>query len=171
MAGLAALLQDAEELLRVAYPKLQTSFHENTLDRQSSPPRIVWIIPGAQHSPAQKVGRPRSLLTRDVSVVAHVWGTDLAELEALVEDTIGAIHRLTYGSVVFGGEEWPPVDDAHRGISAFLRFTVSGPVLERRFKVANRAADQNVTRATVTTLDADTSTSASGDGAIDWKEP
>lgn len=171
MAGIAQFFDDVEKLLLVGYPKLQRGFGVKDLDRQSSPPRIVWVILSAGHAPAEKIGRPRSILTRRLELVVHLWGSDLAELEALVEDTITAIHRLAHGSAVFGGEDWLTDDVANRGLAAHLRLRLDGPVLERRFKVAARDVDTRVTRAIVTALDADTSESASGDGAIDWKEP
>lgn len=150
MAGIAKLLELVVADLCVAYPKLVTDMGEKAIARQTSPPRIVWVIPGAAHGPAAKIGRPRSLLTRHLSVVAHVWGDGLAQLEELVEDTIVAVHKHAHGSVLFGGEDWFTDADVHRGMAALLRMTFDGPVIERRFRKANRDADQRVTRVPIT---------------------
>lgn len=170
MAGIANLIAAIEADLLVAYPQLQRGFGTRELDRQSSPPRIVWVVLSAGHTPPAKIGRPRSLLTRQVEVVVHVWGASLGQLETLVEDVIAATHKHAHGSVLFGGEQWITDDDVHRGMAALLRITLDGPVLERRFKTSDRDADTKLTTAKITTIDADTSTSAPGDGAIDWKE-
>lgn len=173
MAGISALLASVEELLRVGYPTLQLYFGTKGLDRQSSPPRVVWIIPSASHVASERAGRKqaRTILTRQLEVIVHVWAGSTDQLEVLIEDIIAAFYRRAHTAVTFAGEEWLPDDDTHRGTAALLRLTVSSPVQERRFKTEDRADDQRVTRAFVERLDADTSTSAQGDEAIDWKEP
>lgn len=172
MAGIRTLLSEVEALLRIAYPTLSVGFGASEVDWHGTPPRIVWIVTGAVHAAPEKPRtRMRSLLTRRVELVAHVWAADIDQLEALVDDTLVALYRTAHGSIDFAGEDWGEAEDAHHGKAAAVRFSVSAPVIERRFTKADRALDQAVTIGSPDTLDADTSTSAQGDGAIDWKEP
>lgn len=147
MAGITQLLASAEQLLSTVHPELQFSVGERELDRHSTPPRIVWIVNGASHSAAEKIkGSNRSVLTRGVDIIAHVWATNLETLEELVDDTIAALYRVAHGSIQFGGEEWPATDDAHYGLVAVIRFTVSAPVVERKFVHVPRANDDRLVR-------------------------
>lgn len=172
MAGIKALLALVETQLRVGYPALTTAFDAREIDRHGEPPRIVWVVTGAAHAaPAKIAGRQKSLLTRRVQVVAHVWAGEVGALEELVDDAIVALHRVAHGCLDFDGEDWLATDDQDRGNVALLRFRVEVPVLERRFALTNRTDDQARTMARPTAIDADTTTSAQGDGALDWKEP
>lgn len=149
MAGITQLLASAEQLLSTVHPELQFAVGERELDRHSTPPRIVWIVNGASHSAAEKIkGSNRSVLTRGVDVIAHVWATNLETLEELVDDTIAALYRVAHGSIQFGGEEWPATDDAHYGLVALIRFAVSAPVVERKFVHMPRANDDRLVKVT-----------------------
>lgn len=153
MAGIAKVLSEVQDLLLVVHPRLIFSIGNREIDRHGSPPRIVWVVLGAGHGAAEKIaGRNRSILTRNVDVIAHVWASDIDELELLVDDTISAVHRVAHGSLAFGGEEWPDTDDASSGLVALLKFSISAPVVERKFVRPVRDEDDRSTLVTPTKL-------------------
>lgn len=138
MSGrLSALFDELEGRLGAKYAsKLTFGRGAKALDHNDAPPRVVWLYPRATHAAAQKVRddrhtRPleRSLLTREVQIIAHCWGADLDETEQLVHDVIVATHKLAWGSVAFGGEEWPPNANAELGEVAFVTMSVQIPVM------------------------------------------
>lgn len=168
--AIGALLDEIEKHLLVGYPKLQLARGVKAIEQHGSPPRVTWVITGGAHSPAEKVGKPKSLLTRDLNLIAHVWAADVDALDELVNDTLVALHRVCHGSYRPLGEDWIPDDVSHQGAVALVRVVVSGAVLERRFKVEPRVPDQQITHATITAIAPDTSTSSQGDGNLDWSE-
>lgn len=152
MAGIANVLLDVQNLLLTAHPTLLFSINVGSgeIVWGEAPPGIVWVILGASHNPAEKVaGRNRSVLTRNVNVVGHVWGADLDHLELLVDDTIASLHRVAHANLAFGGEEWPEMGEAD-GHRALVKFSIAMPVIERKFVHSVRADDDLSVMATPT---------------------
>lgn len=162
MAGLAGFLKQVEGLIRVAHPRVQLSgLGTSKLDEHGSWPRVVWIVPGAGHVAPEKSkpgGRTdgTQILTRAVNIEGHLWGKDLEQVEALVDDTIAAIHRVGHGSVRFDGETWLPDDVIDDGLVVVVRCSIGARVMARRFEQANATTDTNFTTTKPTGLGVDT---------------
>lgn len=138
MSGrLSALFDELEGRLSPKYGgRLTCGRGAKALDLNDAPPRVVWLYPRATHAAAQKVRdannkRPLlgSVLTREVQIVAHCWAADLDATEQLVHDVIASTHALAWGSVSFGGEEWPPETNAELGVVALVTMSVQIPVM------------------------------------------
>lgn len=96
--------------------------------RHGEPPRIVWVPISAKHSGVDRPGgNPRPVRKRSITVVAHIWGGDYDETEALLNALVLALHKTLSGSYQTDEEQWPTevtAMDGAQGALCLLRFTV-----------------------------------------------
>lgn len=176
MAGITDLLTELETALTSIYQgqgqKIGFGLGAKDVDRQDlGPPRIVWVPTTTKHSPATKESRnPRSVLTRELSIIAHCWAVDASSnrtpksnfeaCEALVQNLIVQLQKSTWGSLEMNGEEWVAPHHGDHGHAALVTFIVRSPVLKKTYQ-------------TVQLVDvvAETTDVAAGDSNVDWGEP
>lgn len=162
MAGLVGFLEEIETLLTVAHPDIQFGgLGVSEVDEGGAWPRVVWLVPTVAHAAAEKskpAGRSTAvqILTRGVNVEAHLWCEDLEQLEQLIDDTIAAVHDVSHGSVLFGGEEWPEDDAVEDGLRAIVRFRIDARVRRRRWQQLGADDDSRFTTTQPTDADVDT---------------
>lgn len=74
---------------------------------QAAPPRMVWVPTRATPQPAMKVsGATRSIATRRMAFVVHVWQTTPDTLSDSIDALLAACHRRWHGRWSYAGEDW-----------------------------------------------------------------
>lgn len=173
MPQLSALLDELEARLVAIYGDGKIAFglgKKELESNASAPPRITWVPLSAKHGAAVKTkANPRSLLTREITIVAHCWAVDHADsspkkqldaCESLVNNLCVVLHKAAWGSVVMGGEEWLQSDNADLGHVAYVTFTIQQPVADRVYQTVQP-----------TILQPEVSGVAPGDNDVAWGEP
>lgn len=104
------------------------------LDRQDSPPRIVFV-PTNGHAGKDRVGagrstgfdNPKNLWTRHVRIEAHVWADTITETETLANHLIATVEEVhgTKWSVL--GEEWDTKGTTYEGNMTIVTFEARMP--------------------------------------------
>lgn len=156
-------------LIEVVQPRIvgelpSCTFGDGVKDiaRNGRPPRVVWVPLSGKHGPAEKRSgsRPRDLLTRKVTYVAHCWGLDRGDYStsSVVDAVLRQLYLATFGSVEFLGEEWPTEERQENGSVCLVTFALSIPVLEARKRSVK-----------VTDVEND-NTYVGENGEVPWKE-
>lgn len=106
----------------------------NRVDDSSKPPRISWQPVKAKHLPPARLrggpGDDGAVLTRQWLIQAEVWGTDLANAEALADRFMATAHELlSQHSYQPGEEDWNPGGVTAHGARCLISFFINRPIL------------------------------------------
>lgn len=156
---ITAVMADVTDLSGASIAGLTYGVGRRELTLNASPPRVVWVRTGAQPGPPVKSRFPtgtRSIMTRAMDLVLHVWGADENATDLLVAAVLAACHRRWFGAWSYKGEAWedaPAQTDA--GEMAVVRITVDTAVLDRP-----------KTSVTLTSASPDPTPAVAGDGVL-----
>jgi hypothetical protein len=136
--ALQDVLEKMQEHLGQLAPGVAVKFGHAAIAENDKPPRIVLApVDSAFLPPAQRYatgpGQPRMLYLEAQDVIAHCWGKDDREAEAIRNAVIVAGRRTMPPSdfkLTAGGSERKEDAVTHNGIVRLLRFTVDLPLCE-----------------------------------------
>jgi hypothetical protein len=162
MAGkITDLVAELQTALAALHAGVVFGFGAKDLDVHASPPRIVWVPTSVQHqAPEKRTTNPVAILTRRVQMVAHVWGADYDDTEAMVHNLLVRLRATAWGSIEMLGEEWIQPDNIDHGHAALVTFALSLPVHKRTYQTVQ-----------ATTLEPNTTGATAADGTVEWDEP
>lgn len=134
---------------------------EAHIAENAEPPRVVWIPTGDRFTPPLQTqakgvppapsylgSNPRPVLTRWSGAEIHVWAgagrleaeqwrqyeKDLAALDALVNQTVLAVHKIVPGYYNFlGADNRQRVHIVNRGLRTVLRVEIAIPIVDIDF--------------------------------------
>lgn len=122
-----------------------------------APPRMVWAPTRATPQPPMKIsGAARSIATRRLTFVVHVWCETPDALSDAIDALLAACHRRWHGRWSYAGEDW--TDEAAQtdlGEYAAVVITVDLAVL-----------DNAAVTATLTTAEFNTTPAVANDGVL-----
>lgn len=81
-------------------------------------------------------GVPRALFTRVESVIAHIWGDSMDEVEELEELLANAIIRVCTWTIRPGAGTWVANGDNQRGVKVRQEISFLIPIMRRELKAA-----------------------------------
>lgn len=124
---------------------------------QAAPPRMVWVPSRGSPQPPVKVSGPaRSIYTRRLTLVVHVWCETPDALSDAIDALLAACHRRWHGRWSYAGEDW--TDEAAQtdlGEHAAVTITLDLAVL-----------DNAAVTATLTTTQFNTAPAVANDGVM-----
>lgn len=135
------------DALKARLPGVPLYAGEKHLDEHAVPPRLV-LVPRTDtfDPPDQRQMQPgHALYTRVCGFELHVWGKDLAQVEQMLPEVIGALHLELGTSLRLDSGTWNDPEQAWitKGAAYSLNFAVRVPVIRiERFAVLEQIAQE-----------------------------
>lgn len=109
---------------------LATAIGKAEARRHEAPPSICVYPVGGPAGPSRNNGRnPVQMATRQVGCVAEIWGKDVGEAEAIMNNFAEAMDAEAVTSWLMENEEWDEGGDAAHGVRVSVRFRVDVPLI------------------------------------------
>ncbi|TAL29015.1 MAG: hypothetical protein EPN98_21470 [Phenylobacterium sp.] len=105
---------------------------EVALAKEGDYPRIVWVPRSESITPADAQGgdgvsNPRPLWKRQCSVMAGIWGKDIADCESIAKHLVAAAHDVGWGWDGVQSATWNTAAVLQRGVEYRLMLTFAIP--------------------------------------------
>ena len=159
--GLADVAADVMGPVATAVTGLTWEISTRAVPQHASPPRVLWIPQAASYGPPRKdASNPRRLYTWRQTVRVMVWAETIAAVEELHVRVVRGLYRQAHAVMRLGAGQWVDVEGA----------TTLGELYSFLVDFDFALADATASTATIETATADTSSSAAGDGFMDFGE-